>query len=84
MPRHASESMNRREFVRACARYALLGGLAAGAASRLAGPGRRAAGACLRTGICPGCPRQDECDLPQALLARRHRERMRSAAEARE
>ena len=64
--------ISRREFFRSLSRYALLSGLAAGAAvvvGRRAGAGGQT---CDRGGICRGCPAFTDCGLPQALSARQH------------
>ena len=65
---------SRREFFRSGARYSLLALLtaAAGLAARSRMPaGRR----CVNRGLCGGCGVFAVCELPQALSAKRAKER---------
>jgi len=71
MDRHTTP--DRRAFLRACGRLALLavgaGGLARGVRSgRIA---VNAAERCSNHGICSGCGRREACGLPAALSRRR-------------
>ena len=61
----------RRDFLRACARYGLLGAM--GLAAVRLGSGRRTAAdgeACLSEGLCRGCRALDRCSLPGGVTAR--------------
>jgi hypothetical protein len=65
---------SRREFFRATARYGLLAvvSVAASLAARPRTPGGQR---CVNRGICNGCGIFADCGLPQALSAKRAREK---------
>jgi len=63
--------LTRREWFGWLARGAAAGALAAvGAALGLRNLGRAKEEPCIRTGLCGGCERAEDCGLPQALLFR--------------
>jgi hypothetical protein len=68
------EAESRREFFRAGARYGLLALVSAAAClvARPRGPGGQR---CVNQGICSGCGVFAGCGLPQALSAKRAREK---------
>jgi len=65
---------SRREFFRAAARYGLLAlvSVAASLAARPRSPGGQR---CVNRGICGACSIFTDCGLPQALSARRIKEK---------
>jgi hypothetical protein len=65
---------SRREFFRATARYGLLV-LVSVAASLAARPRTPGGQRCVNRGICSGCGIFADCGLPQALSAKRAREK---------
>jgi hypothetical protein len=64
----------RREFFRATARYGLLA-LVSVAASLAARPRTPGGQRCVNQGICSGCGIFPSCGLPQALSAKRFKEK---------
>ncbi len=76
MDRPPERAQSRRQMFRRCLRYAALGGLALLSAGVLArGTDSRRKGPCARPLPCGGCPALARCRLPQALSAKRQRER---------
>ncbi len=74
MPSSPEQVESRREFFRASARYTLLAVVTAIAA--LASRSRVPAGQrCVNQGICSSCEVFAACGLPQALSARRAKEK---------
>jgi hypothetical protein len=73
----APDVTDRREFLRVCARWGLLGGIGALAVRLLrrdeAAPSARQ---CANAGVCRGCPALPECELPDGTMARRGLGRM--------
>lgn len=67
-PLSSNDPVGRREFLRGGLRYGLLAGLAAVAVRTVS---RRGNAACVNEGVCRGCPSYADCDLPQALSAKR-------------
>ncbi len=66
-----NRAANRREFMRAGFRYALLTGLAAVSATLFQRSGGKISGqTCINQGICSGCTTFAGCGLPQALSAK--------------
>ena len=65
---------SRREFFRAAARYGLLA-LVSATAALAARPRRLAGQRCISSGICSSCGIFAVCGLPQALSARRAKEK---------
>ena len=65
---------SRREFFRATARYGLLA-LVSVAASLAARPRTPDGQRCVNRGICSGCGVFADCGLPQALSAKRFKEK---------
>jgi hypothetical protein len=61
---------DRREFIRAMARYALLSVLGAGGYLS-ARAGKLSGQTCVQQGICINCPRLADCGLPAALSRKR-------------
>lgn len=66
---------SRREFFRATARYGLLALLSASAAALAARPRMLAGQRCVNRGICSRCGLFAACGLPQALSAKRSKEK---------
>jgi hypothetical protein len=63
--------IGRRGFFVAAARGAAAAGLTVlGVFLAFSGRGRLAEEACQRMGVCRGCGRADDCELPQALSMR--------------
>jgi hypothetical protein len=71
MPRQVE---SRREFFRSAARYGLLG-LVSAALSLVARPRRPGGERCVNLGICGSCGIFANCELPQALSAKRAQEK---------
>jgi hypothetical protein len=82
-PHEKGRKPDRREFLRRAARGLILGGLGF-LTAKLLSRGRRAGAvypprrvsarrrlACVSRGVCPGCRLVSDCELPQAILARR-------------
>ena len=65
---------SRREFFRATARYGLLA-LVSVAAGLAAWPRGLSGQRCVNRGICSGCGVFAACELPQALSAKRFKEK---------
>ena len=65
-------TISRKEFLRTCARYGVLGLLATGAVRlvRRSGSSGRNRETCMSGGICRGCPVLNDCGLPAALSAK--------------
>ena len=62
---------SRRAFLRACARYPILGALVLlGGVLGWRRPGPAAAEPCVKQRVCRGCRELANCSLPQALAAR--------------
>jgi hypothetical protein len=62
---------SRRAFLRACARYPILAGLALlGGGLALRRPDQAVAVPCLKQRVCRGCGAFAGCVLPQAVAAR--------------
>ncbi len=69
------EATSRREFFRAAARGGLLALVSAVAACLAARPQKLEGQRCVNHGICSSCGVFAACGLPQALSAKRARER---------
>jgi hypothetical protein len=65
---------SRREFFRAVARYGVLG-LVSAVAALAARPRKLAGQRCINSGICCSCGVFAACGLPQALSAKRAKEK---------
>ena len=65
----------RREFFRAGARYGLLTLVSAVATGLIARPRGPAGQSCINSGICSNCGIFAACGLPQALSAKRAKEK---------
>ncbi len=72
MRKKSGEFLSRRELFAGALRYAALGLMAAGGAALFAKKQRlMRKGQCTNSGICAGCKALEQCNLPQALSARR-------------
>ena len=71
-----TEPIDRREFFRSLARYAILGGLVFGAGGAIRRGRRLDSQTCVNGGICSGCHAFEDCGLPQALSAKRARKKL--------
>ena len=73
MKTERNEKQSRREFFRACGRYAALGMLGGFVGRAMTGRktgADKSAETCVNEGVCRGCPRLNTCKLPAALSAR--------------
>jgi hypothetical protein len=69
-PHHASESADRREFLRSAVRYAGLTGIAGIVAAMVARRAPLNGPACGGTGVCGGCASLNGCQESRAAAAR--------------